>query len=215
MKAWLAGGCGAVLLAGCAATRIDANVHTMGTWPAARPPGTYAFQRLPSQQAQPKEQDKVEAEARPAIERAGFRPAAPPDSADVLVQVATRSVQVVSGVAADPFYGPYWPGAAWGGAWRGGAWGGGWGGAWGWGATLPGPWTTINESAVLILDARTQAPLYESRAQTDASVSDRTAREALFFAALRDFPLPAVSPRKVSIDLPLPASAPASAAVPR
>ena len=41
----------AALLSGCAATQLDANVHTVGTWPQGRAPGTFAFERLPSQQA--------------------------------------------------------------------------------------------------------------------------------------------------------------------
>ena len=51
------------LLPGCAATHLDASVHTVGNWPSGRTPDTFAFQRLPSQQAHAKEQDRREAEA--------------------------------------------------------------------------------------------------------------------------------------------------------
>ena len=39
-------------LGGCAAMRsVSSEVSTFGEWPATRKPGTYAFERLPSQQA--------------------------------------------------------------------------------------------------------------------------------------------------------------------
>lgn len=209
MTRFVAAAAAASVLAGCAVTRIDANVHTTGQWPEGRSPGRYAFQRLPSQQAQPQEQDRLEVEARPAVEGAGFAPAAA-DDADVFVQVAARSALVPASVP-DPFFGPYWwPGYA--GAWRGPAWG--WGGGWGWGyaPAYVVPSLTLTEVSVLIVDARSRQSLYESRAQTDVSTTESTLREALFWAALRDFPFPAVSPRRVSIDLPLPPLAGASAA---
>jgi hypothetical protein len=209
----LAAGVAALLATGCAVTQIDANVVTVGQWPPGRPPGRYAFQRLPSQQAQAQEQSRTEAEAAPAVEAAGFRPAAPGDAPDVWVQVAARAVQIPAWVA-DPWAAPYPPGGPWGpgsvwaGGWRGTGWG--WGAGWGWGYGYGMPPITVHESAVLIVDGRTGAPLYDSRAQTDAAVADRVAREALFAAALRDFPYPAVSPRRVRIDL-APSAAAASA----
>ena len=191
----------AALLAGCAATQLDANVHTVGAWPQGRTPGTFAFERLPSQQARADEQARLEAAAQPALAQAGFKPAAgaPPD---VLVQVADRSMQ---GWAAgpDPFFGPGWGGAAvYGGRWRSGPWGPGWGGgAWGWGYGGSVPFS-LTEVSVLILDAQTQKPLYESRALNDGAQPDQITREALFAAALKDFPFNAVSPRRVTVGLP-------------
>ncbi len=201
-----AGLAGLLLAAGCAVTRIDANVNTTGQWPPGREPGRYAFQRLPSQQADPPAQARTEAEAKPAIEAAGFAPAGAGVAPDVWVQVAARAIQVPT-PAFDPWVGPpgpWGPGGVWVGGWRGAGWGGwGWGGGWNYGMV----YTTVNEASVLILDARTAAPLYESRALTDALVSDAVARQALFAAALRDFPYPAVSPRRVTIDLAPPAGA--------
>lgn len=198
----------AALLAGCAVTRIDANVHTSGRWPESRPPGSYAFQRLPSQEADPQAQDRLEAQARPVIEAAGFVPTSPPE-ADVWVQVAARSTMIPAPFG-DPFVGPFWAGG-YVGAWRGPAWG--WGGGWGWGyaPAYTVPWVNLTEASVLIVDARTRQPLYESRAQTTDSAGESVTREALFRAAMRDFPYPAVSPRTVSIPLPLPPAAGASA----
>ncbi len=191
----------AALLSGCASTRLDANVHTLGTWPQGRAPGTFAFERLPSQQARADEQARLEAAAQPALERAGFKPAGS-EPADVLVQLADRSIQ---GWMADPFLNP-WMGMPWYGArWRGAAWGGGWGPwgpGWGWGygmGAVPVNWTEVS---VLILDARSKQALYESRAQSDGSWPDERTRAALFAAALNDFPYTAVSPRRVTVELP-------------
>ena len=40
---------GAALLAGCASLHsVDTSVATFGAWPADAAPGTYAFDRLPS-----------------------------------------------------------------------------------------------------------------------------------------------------------------------
>jgi hypothetical protein len=204
-----AGLAGLLLAAGCAVTRIDANVNTTGQWPPGREPGRYAFQRLPSQQADREAQARTEAEAKPAVEAAGFVPAASGAAPDVWVQVAARAIQVPTPVF-DPWIGapgPWGPGNVWVGGWRGAGWGGwGWGGGWAYGVA----YTTVNEASVLIVDARTGASLYESRALTDAPVADAVARQALFAAALRDFPYPAVSPRRVTIDL-APAAAAASA----
>ena len=81
----------ASLLAGCAGPyTISADVASYGNWPAGRQAGSYAFERLPSQQHLAQRQDELEALARPALERAGFKPAADPQSADVLVLLGAQ-----------------------------------------------------------------------------------------------------------------------------
>ena len=188
----------AALLAGCAATRLDATVHTVGVWPDGRAPGSFAFERLPSQEAHADEQGKLELAATPAIERAGFKPAGG-EPADVLVQVADRTLQA-QGIYPDPFLSPYyWMGNPYAGRWRGAGWGAGWG--WGYGAGYVMPYYLI-EVSVLVLDARSKKALYESRAQSDGSWPDENTRAALFAAALKDFPYTAVSPRRVTVELP-------------
>jgi len=199
-------------LVGCAATQLNASVHTQGTWPSGRNPGTYAFQRLPSQQADAPEQDRIEADARAALARAGFQPA-PDGTAEVLVQLARRSGQIGGyvGPFGAPYGGPYGFGGIYGAGWRGGPWGWGYGAGWAFAPYDYGP-VYFSEVAVLIVDARSQAPLYESRARSDTHAGgDRQIWSALFEAALRDFPYNAVSPRQVVVPLPAPAAA-ASAA---
>ena len=49
------------LLAGCAAMRsLSTEVSSYGEWPAGRQPGSYAFERLPSQQARATETELLE-----------------------------------------------------------------------------------------------------------------------------------------------------------
>ena len=184
------------VLAGCAAARLDATVHTIGAWPEGRAPGSFSFERLPSQQAQAHEQDRLEAAALPALERAGFKPASG-ERGEVLVQVAERMLQGQTAYP-DPFFVPYpMGGGLYGGRWAGAGWG--WG--WGMGAGYTVPYYVI-EVSVLILDARGKRALYESRARSDGAWPDDSTRAALFAAALKDFPYAALSPRRVTVDLP-------------
>ena len=62
--------------------------------------------------------------------------------------------------------------------------------------------TIAQERGLLILDARTRQPLYETRAQSDGGWPDAATWAALAAAALKDFPYAAVSPRRVTIELP-------------
>jgi len=185
----------AAALGGCAATRLDAEVRSAGVWPAGRAPGSFAFERLPSQQAQAKDQDRLEASALPALVQAGFKPMHD-EPADVLVQVAARTGQGQWWAYPDPFYGPFGGGVGlYAGRWRGAGWG------WGY----PGPWGYtyyVCEVSLLILDGLSHQALYETRAQSDGAWPDEGSWAALFAAALKDFPYAAVSPRRVTIDLP-------------
>jgi hypothetical protein len=183
------------LLAGCAAmNNLDADVSSYGTWPAGRAPGSFAFERLPSQQAQGERQGQLETAARAALERAGFTQAADPAAADVTVQLGARVTRYDTSPWDDPFW---W---RWSGLhWRHHGW-------------YPGPYAFggpygaspryDREVAVLIRDRRSGAPLYEARAVSDGySAGDTSVLGAMFEAALKDFPTPAVSPRKVVVPL--------------
>jgi hypothetical protein len=177
----------ALALAGCASLNsIDTDVSSYGIWPAGRAPGSFAFERLPSQQAQGERQGALEAAADPA-------------NADVTVQLGAR----ITRYDTSPWDDPFW--------WR-------WGPAYGRYAGYPGypgwyyPYYGFGgmystprydrEVAVLIRDRRTGAPLYETRATSDGySAGDATLLSTMFQAALKDFPTPAVSPRRVTMPL--------------
>ena len=179
-------------LGGCASTRqVESAVSSYSQWPTARTAATYAFERLPSQQSRPERQQALEDAARPAIEAAGFRPAASPANADVNVQVTAN---VTPTLYPEP----------WG-------WNGGFGFGRhgrhafnsGFGLTYYGSLRYEREVVLLIRD-RSGAALYETRARSEGltSAADETL-PAMFVAALKDFPSGGVNPRRVLVDLPL------------
>jgi hypothetical protein len=192
----------AIALGGCASMRsIDSDVSTYGRWPAERKPTTYAFERLPSQQARPEQQQRLEDAARSAVEAAGFTLAADPKGADVTVQVGAR----ITAYDRSPFDDPFW----WGpGLYRpffysrGGRlfFAPGWN-SYGWGLRWDYPTTYEREVALLIRDRTSGEPLYEARASSDGfSPMTESALPAMFEAALKDFPSGGINPRRVTVE---------------
>ena len=185
-------------LAGCSGiTTVSVEVQSQGGWPEGRSPGTYAIERLPSQQAQATEQDRIEAAALPALEAAGFRPA-PREEADVLVQLGAQVFQVVR---RDPF----WPSMAWRNDWwfYRGHWPYHWGSGFGLSYQLDMP-ELQREVAVLIRDRRTQAFVYETRGVYSSRWTSDALLPALFQAVMKDFPAAVTSPRTVTVAVPRP-----------
>jgi hypothetical protein len=201
---WLLGLLASGLLAGCAGLdSLRSDVSSYGDWPVDRQPGNYAFERLPSQQAQAAFQNVLETAARPALQAAGFKPSAEGAEPELLVQVGGRVMQVGYAVWDDPFW---WRGGYYGGWYRGRWAGPGWGWAgpgWGWGYYgynyVP---MVQSEVALLIRERSSGKPLYEARARSDnAGTSGETLR-AMFEAALKDFPATGINPRSVIVPLP-------------
>ncbi len=189
----------ALTLAGCAALRnLNSEVSSYGQWPADRKPGSYVFERLPSQQARPERQQALEDAARRAVETAGFTPAADDKSADVSVQLGAR----VSANDRSPYDDPFW--------WRGGFFyapyphharfgRGFWGPGFGLQYTSP---SYEREVALLIRDRKSGQPLYEARASNDGlSPAIDSLLPAMFEAALKDFPAGGINPRRVTVQL--------------
>jgi len=184
-----------LLLGACASLNtVSCDVSSFGDWPAGRAAGSYAFERLPSQQAQAAEADALEAAARPALQKAGFVPAAAGQEPEVLVQLGGRFTRSTRSAWDDPLW------------WRGG-----------FGRYRHGPWIGPtwsmqmqlessrydSEVAMLLRDRASGKPLYETRASNDStSRADAATVAAMFEAALADFPRPALSPRRVTITLP-------------
>jgi Domain of unknown function (DUF4136) len=184
----------AALLAGCAGLNsLRSDVATYGDWPASRKAGTYAIERLPSQQARADVQEQLEAAAKPALETAGFKPAETGQDPDVVVQLGAR----VTRTDLSPWDDPLW--------WRGG-----------FGRWRPAPWfgprwsafgfhdfpRYEREVALLIRDRATGKPLYEARASSDGTSSGGTAvLRAMYAAALKDFPAIGPNPREVTVPL--------------
>ncbi len=187
-------GVAAVLLSGCAAlTSVSSEVASYGEWPAGRAPGTYAFERLPSQQALAAETEALETAAAPALAKAGFRPAAAGQEPDVLVQVGARAQRTDD---------PRWDDRLW---WSGGF------GTWRRGYLLSPRWSLAyseptrydREVAVLIRDRASGKPMFETRATSEGNYrGDPTLQAAMFEAALVDFPKLGLNPRRVTVALP-------------
>jgi len=204
MKTTLARVVAVAALAGCASLdRVDADVTAFSRWPAGRPPASYVFERLPSQQAEPQQAQLLEDAARLAVEGAGFVPAAEGAVADVTVQLGAR----IAETDRSPFDDPFWSG-------RYGVWHRPFGyarfgrpyGAFAWRGGFWGPYgdfpTYEREVAVLIRDKRSGEPLYEARADTEGTSSGvRSVLPAMFVAALKDFPSgSATNPHRVTVE---------------
>ena len=198
----------AAALAGCASLNVvDASVATFGAWPAGATPGTYAFDRLPSQEKNPQRTLAVENAAAQALANAGFRPAADGAKPAVMIQIGARTERFEQAPWDDPFW--------WGGprrfGYRGWAGYGGPYGPWGpygmhrglWAPFPPEPDGYLPEGALLIRDADTGKALYETRASTDgySSGGDRLL-SAMFDASLKDFP--GTNDKAHTIRVPLP-----------
>lgn len=190
---WAVALAGAAALAACAGLNtLQAQVASFGEWPAARQPGTYAFDRLPSQQARPESQQRLEDAAHLALEAAGFSAAAPGASPDVVVQVGAR----ITRYDRSPWDDPLW--------WRGGF------GFWRTRPFLaPHPYWRYEPSryydrevALLFRDRSSGAPLYEARASSEGTSSGGDGMlSAMFKAALADFPKSGSVPHGVSVPL--------------
>jgi Domain of unknown function (DUF4136) len=183
-------------LSGCAALNsVSSDVSSFGEWPADRKAGTYAFERLPSQQAQAAETEVLETAARGALQKAGFTPAAAGQQPDMLVQVGTSAGRADRLPWADPIW---WRGSF--GFYRHGPW---IGPRWGIGMQIDSP-RYERTVAVLIRDRASGKPLFEARASNEGNSSAAGARTlaALFEAALMDFPRLGMNPRRVVVPLP-------------
>ena len=188
----------ALLLSSCAAINTLHNeVSTYGPWPADRKPASFAFERLPSQQGSPRQQ-QLEDAARGAVEAAGFRASADAASAEYLMQIGARVTTSDPWVYNDPLF---WRGGFRHGFYGHGRFARGWGPGW-WGY---GPESSANyerEVALLIRDRKTGQLLYEARANNSGySASIDYLLPAMFQAALKDFPGGGPNPRSVTVQI--------------
>jgi len=176
-------------LAGCASfNQLSSEVSTFNQWPAGRTPASYAFDRLPSQQANADAQKLLEDAAAGALQAAGFTPAADAKAANVTVQLGARVNVQDRSVFDDPFW------------WRGGLYrsysargfrydGFSSGFGLGFGRGFYGPPSFEREVAVLIRDKKSGEPLFEARAVNEgASQSINSLLSAMFDATLQGFP---------------------------
>ena len=185
----------AALLAGCETLKsFTCEVSTYGTWPSGRVPGSFAIDRLPSQDPTLPEQRLLEDAASASLRGAGFTPAGDAATADVVVQVGAR----VSRTARSPWDDPLW--------WQFGV------GRWNWPRFGSSHWgggvvyarvDYEREAALLIRDRASGQPLYEARARSDGVTSGGNAViQGLFAASLKGFPAVQPEPHDVTVTLP-------------
>lgn len=183
------------LLAGCSSVRVVAT--EVQTFSSLQPPllnAEYKFERLPSQQAQAAQQERIEAAAQQALARAGmaFNP-----------QATRYAVQVGFGVQRESSYQAPWSadlGWAYG---RGFGWGGrmGWGGYWD--GDYYGRTVYRHEVGVTIRDQNSNQIVYETYARYNAANADVWGvLAALFEASLDNFPAATVGVRQLDIRVP-------------
>jgi hypothetical protein len=182
-------------LSGCAALNsVSSDVSSFGEWPAERKAGSYAFERLPSQQSRAAETEALENAAKGALAKAGFTPVAAGQEPQVLVQVGGRVGRSDAYPWADPIW---WRGSF--GYYRHGPW---IGPRWGLGLHFDAT-RYEREVAVLIRDRASGKPLFEARASNESNSSNAGSATlaAMFEAALMDFPRLGMNPRRVVVQL--------------
>lgn len=177
---------------------VSADVSSFGAWPADRKAGTYAFDRLPSQQQNEeaaKRQATLEDAVKAALEKAGFKPAADPKAADVLVTLGAR----VTAYDPVPWDDPLWS------RWRGRLFSPRYGyayGGWGWGWRQDPFFDRRYDRAVAVLlrDRASGEALFETHASNEGlTAGGDPMLGVLFEAAMTDFPTPNPKSHRVSV----------------
>lgn len=194
-----------VALAGCASVTVDSQVSAFSKLPpTVAANSSYRFEVLPSQQAEPARQAKVEGAAQAALQKVGLtrNDAAPRYS----VQVGLRSQEVVRGA-----YPGYWDhGFAGFGRfgdpyWRHAYYGPGFYPGFGFYSPFyPGASSSYRHEVTLLLrDVASQQVVFETKAVHEGFWRD-TERllPAMLEAALRGFPNPPQGARQIEVQLP-------------
>lgn len=167
----------AALLAACASTPPEATVQVFTGAPQLPAGSTYRFERLPSQAAQPG-QDQLEAAAEAVLARAGLR--RDDASPRLSVQLTRREDRV-----GYPWGGPYWGGGPAVGVGIAGGSGGGSSVGIGLGIPIGGSGVRASQRVdVLMRDRASGQVVYQAQASGGSGAS----AVSLLQAALRDFP---------------------------
>ncbi|MBW8846833.1 MAG: DUF4136 domain-containing protein [Burkholderiales bacterium] len=179
---------------------VSADVSSYGNWPSGRSAGSYAFDRLPSQQQSEeasKRETALEDAAKIALEKAGFKPAADSKSADVLITLGAR----ITAYDPVPWDDPLW----W--RWRGRlvspryGYAPGWGG-WGWRHDPFFDRRYDRAVAMLLRDRASGEALFETHASNEGvTVGGDSMIGALFEAAMADFPKVEPKSHRVSVQI--------------
>ncbi|HEY1228642.1 MAG TPA: DUF4136 domain-containing protein, partial [Ramlibacter sp.] len=191
-------------LSGCASYRMNNTVQAFSGLQGLPANPTYRFERLPSQAAQPG-QDQLEALADPVLHRAGLRR---DDAAPQYGVTITATVNQ----SASPWPDPGFASLGLGIGGRGGGVGFGVGGPF---FGMQQPWY-MRQVGVLLRDIASGRVVFESHANSDGPwIDPQAAIPAMLDAALQGFPNPPPGLRQVDLNLGAPrtvSAAPAAAA---
>jgi hypothetical protein len=182
----------AVMLSGCASTRlVDAQVNSFAPQKIAAG-ASYQFERLPSQAAHPESQDKLEALAQQALSKVGL---VQQDAAPLRVQVTAGQRQETTSADGELHLG-------FGLGWAFGHHSHGFDHR---GTLFPGldTQTSYWRQVSLVMRDSNGTVVFESHASNDGIWSDAAAVfGALLNAALEGFPTPPSGVRQVNIEIP-------------
>lgn len=194
-----------MLLSGCASVfRLSHTVHTHTAWATDALPAagdSFAFDRLPSQQAEPQAtiRQQLEEAALTVLSQHGLQPAAEHSAARWTLQLTWRQQRTWRDLWHDPFFpGPFWgmPGRDYVVTGTGQVI---------WLPTMHRAPTAHyeRELKVLLRDARTGQVVFESTATQESPWHDNPALlTALMEAAFDGFPQPSARQRQVVIEKP-------------
>ena len=187
--------CAAVfVLTGCATvSTVESDVQSFATTPTPVQPGTFRFERLPSQDVDAAQAASLENMAQAALAKFGF--SRNDTGARYSVQIGAGTVETVS-TFSDPFFGR----SAWSPFGRPRMWPGRhfYGSLW-----LMDRESYVTRVRVEIRDLGTGKVVYESTATNEESwFNPARVLPALFEAAMADFPSPPKGIRKVVVKLP-------------
>ena len=179
-------------LSGCASYRMNNTVQAFSGLQGLPANPTYRFERLPSQAAQPG-QDQLEALADPVLHRAGLRR---DDAAPQYGVTITATVNQSASPWPDPGFASFGLGV--GGPFIG----------------MQQPWY-MRQVGVLLRDIQSGRVVFESHANSDGPwIDPQAAIPAMLEAALQGFPNPPPGLRQVDLNLGAPrtvSAAPAAA----
>lgn len=188
----------ALLLGGCSSMRlVESQVRTSlpAEAPAIESGARYRFERLPSQ-TDPVENDSIDAIAEAELQEVGL--VRDDQAARYSVLITTRMESFYVDDWGHPYgRGPYYGSIMIGnGRYYGGP-------MFGMGMRFPPPSQYRHEVVLLIRDLQSNQVVYETRAMHEGPWNDRyNVLRATLAAALKDFPTPPASPRRVKVEIP-------------
>ncbi|WPB56482.1 DUF4136 domain-containing protein [Xylophilus sp. GOD-11R] len=195
----------AAALAGCSTTRlVDSDVQSFSSLPAVPVGATYRFERLPSQNTMPVQQNMLEAVAQQSLERVGMKH--DEASAAFSVQVGMQAQRRVEYDPFGPGFGGYY-GGGFGPGWRrGGYYGGGfYGYPYG---RFPDRVIYAQQVGLTVRDLASGRIVYETHAAHDSLYpADTQVLTVMLDSALFGFPQAPAGVRRVNVQIPKVSSA--------